>query len=113
MHFFYIDESGDTGQDLLNVDQPILVLGGVSVKDTGWTRTQSELTALIDEYFHGIVPANFELHAVELLSPEGEGHFAGHPMGDRLNLAVRILDLIANRGHAVHFVGVNKAALLN
>jgi hypothetical protein len=56
MHFFYIDESGDTGQDLLKVDQPILVLGGVSVKDTGWTRTQSELTALIDEYFHGVVP---------------------------------------------------------
>jgi hypothetical protein len=35
MHFFYLDETGDTGPDLENTEQPIFVLGGVTVSDNG------------------------------------------------------------------------------
>jgi len=34
MHFFYIDESGDTGRNLDDPHQPIIVLGGIRI--TGW-----------------------------------------------------------------------------
>jgi hypothetical protein len=33
MHFFYLDETGCTGPDLENPEQPIFVLGGISVSD--------------------------------------------------------------------------------
>ena len=42
MHFFYIDESGDTGKDLLNPEQPIMVLGGISLSDEKWNNILEE-----------------------------------------------------------------------
>jgi hypothetical protein len=33
MHFFYLDETGDTGKDLQTPDQPIFVLGGITVSE--------------------------------------------------------------------------------
>ena len=35
MHFFYVDEAGCTGDNLQNADQPIFVIGGVSIRDEG------------------------------------------------------------------------------
>lgn len=35
MHFYYLDESGDTGSNLNDPDQPVMVLGGISVRDEG------------------------------------------------------------------------------
>jgi len=29
MHFFYVDETGCTGADLNNAEQPIFVIGGI------------------------------------------------------------------------------------
>jgi hypothetical protein len=43
MHFFYIDESGDTGANLLDPHQPIMVVGGISVRDKAWNTTQTLL----------------------------------------------------------------------
>lgn len=112
MHFFYLDESGDTGDDLLNPEQPIMVLGGVSVKDTGWNTTHTRLRQLFAAYFDGDVPEQFELHASQLLCPEGEGPFLGHPLEDRLALARQVLDLVAERGHSIHAFGIDKATLM-
>jgi len=39
MHFFYLDETEDTGTDLENAEQPIFVLGGVTVSDN-WRADQ-------------------------------------------------------------------------
>ena len=48
MHFYYLDESGCTGRDLQNKEQPIFVLGGLSVRDKGWNVTQEKLAQIID-----------------------------------------------------------------
>jgi hypothetical protein len=111
MHFFYLDESGDTGLDLNNPDQPVFVLGGISVKDTGWMTTQAAFTQLVDAYFDGETPANFELHAHELLAPDGGGPFEAHPRTRRNKLATDILGLIADRKHAIHLVAIDKTSL--
>ena len=39
MHFFYLDETGDTGKDLESPEQPIFVLGGITVSDKTWRKT--------------------------------------------------------------------------
>lgn len=110
MHFFYLDESGDTGTDLSNTQQPIFVLGGISVRDKGWNKTQDKLFKIFDNYFDDL-PDEFELHTHELLSPNGEGVFEGHPIAERLELAISILDLIVELKHGIHYWAVEKSTL--
>jgi len=109
MHFFYLDETGCNGADLNPVQEPVFVLGGVSVKDQGWVATTEAIEAIIRNYFApDPIPLAFELHAHELLSPNGEGPFAGHDRGRRNQLAFDMLDLIRTRSHQVHFVALDK-----
>jgi len=111
MHFYYLDEAGCTGSDLTNQEQPIFVLGGVSVRDEGWNNTQESMAEIIEGYFTDALPQNFELHADELLSPSGDGPFFGHARDRRNNLAKSILGLLANRSHDVHLYAIDKAKL--
>lgn len=112
MHFFYLDESGCTGEDLTGQhDQPVFVLGGISLRDEGWNKTHEQVVQIFEEYFGGTVPPGFELHATELLSPTGEGPFAGHPITQRLGLVRSLLSLIEDRRHGVHLVAVEKARM--
>jgi hypothetical protein len=108
MHFFYVDESGDTGPNLDDVNQPIVVLGGISVRDEGWNSTQKALSEKLAAFFGGAVPANFELHAKDLLSPSGDGFFAGVGIEDRCALCLDLLSVLAERSHGVHYVAFDK-----
>lgn len=108
MHFFYLDESGDTGKNLLDRNQPIMVLGGISLRDEGWNTTRVQFDQIITNFFNGLVPADFELHATDLLSPSGEGHFAGRSMADRCGLVRDVLSLLEERKHGVHFIAFDK-----
>ena len=112
MHFFYLDESGDTGLNLQDANQPIMVLGGISLRDEGWNATHAAMTEILDAYFGGPPPAQFELHAKQLLAPNGEGPFAGHPMDQRSGLARRLLELLRERKHGTHYFAINKQAMV-
>lgn len=109
MHFFYLDESGDTGANLADPDQPIFVLGGISVADKKWNNTKEALDRAVSHYFQGEIPDDFELHACELLSPNGEGPFAGHEIGRRLALVRSLLGLVEELSHNAHFFAVEKS----
>ena len=109
MHFFYLDESGETGHDLLNPDQPIMVLGGISLRDEGWNATRVAFEALIGGFFGGAVLPDFELHAYDLLSPDGEGAFQGIDLGRRTGLAEDLLGLLEERRHNTHFIAFDKS----
>jgi hypothetical protein len=109
MHFFYLDESGDTGGNLTDASQPIFVLAGLSVADKKWNNTKESIDQIISDYFKGAQPLNFELHATELLSPNGEGPFKGHEITDRLALVRKLLMLLADSGHSVHFFAIDKS----
>ncbi len=111
MHFYYLDEAGCTGSDLLNPEQPIFVLGGISVRDEGWNATQEALAKIFTDYFNGSIPENFELHTDQLLSPHGEGPFQGHDRERRNNLAKQILCLLKERHHDVHLCSIDKSKL--
>jgi len=111
MHFFYLDESGDTGCNYADVNQPILVVGGISVRDEGWNTTQEHLRQILERYFNGTIPNNFELHSKELLSPTGDGPFAGHAMSNRCRLALELLGLLSERSHDVHYIALDKRSM--
>jgi hypothetical protein len=112
MHFFYLDEAGCSGADLNPGQQPIFVLGGISVRDEGWTRTTEAFEVIISEYFApDPIPHGFELHSNDLLSPNGSGVFAGHDRDRRSQLALDLLGLIAARSHHAHIVALDKVRL--
>jgi hypothetical protein len=112
MHFFYLDEAGCTGTDLEAAQQPIFVLGGISVRDEGWVKTTREFERVITQYFAPEpVPTGFELHSNELLSPNGEGFFEGHNRERRNQLALDMLELISQRSHHAHYVALSKDKL--
>jgi hypothetical protein len=111
MHFYYIDETGDTGNDLLNAQQPIFVMGGLCISDEKWNPTQQKFASIIDNYFGGAVPTNFELHSHELLSPNGDGPFTGHNRARRNQLAIDILNILVDHSHHIHVIAFCKKTL--
>jgi hypothetical protein len=110
MDFFYLDETGDTGADLENEEQPIFVLGGVTVSDKTWRKTTDRVQNIITNFFNGAVPNDFELHAHELIAHQGP--FAGRSQEDCNTLALALLDLLIELSHRPHFVAIDKRLLL-
>jgi len=111
MHFFYIDESGCTGRDLTQGQQPIFVSGGIILRDEGWNKTHTKFEEIINDYFDGSVPENFELHTQDLFSTNGSGPFQGHTRESRNALIHEILDLVARRKHHFCYCGIDKQKL--
>ncbi|PRY92457.1 DUF3800 domain-containing protein [Donghicola tyrosinivorans] len=108
MHFFYLDETGCSGENL-NDAQKVFVLGGVSVKDKSWTKVCKNFTAIISNFFDGQIPAGFELHSHELMYCNGP--FQGRSRREVDQLAFDILDLIINHSIGVHSTAIDKTKL--
>jgi len=111
MHFLYIDESGNTGADLHCPQQPVFVMAGLLVSDEKWRKTQSAVQTRLSAFLGGALPHNFELHACELLSPNGDGPFVARPRNARNDLALELLNLIVERSHALFVVPIYKSSL--
>ena len=62
----YCDESGNTGANLLDPDQPLFVMGGWLVLD-GFIEAAEEV---IREYISLLAPGDNELHGIRLLRSE-------------------------------------------
>jgi Protein of unknown function (DUF3800) len=110
MHFFYLDETGCTGVDLKNPEQPIFVLGGISVSDDRWRTTTDEIEKAVSAFFNGAVPPNFELHANELINRTGP--FDGKTQAECNAFALKLLDIVVTLKHKTHFIAIDKKRLL-
>lgn len=108
MHFYYIDESGDTGGNLDDQHQPICVVGGISVRDKGWNVTHQELQKVLTSFLGAELPDGFELHATHLLGMEGDGIFAPYSLEERQSLCHSVLDILAERSHSIHYFAIDK-----
>ena len=67
MHLIYFDESGNTGNNLNDVQQPIFVLC-VVVPEVKWLQVERDLHAEIEKIYPSPRPDDFEIHATELMS---------------------------------------------
>ncbi|MFT5365194.1 MAG: hypothetical protein ACI8V2_000131 [Candidatus Latescibacterota bacterium] len=82
MHLIYFDESGNTGNNLDDTQQPVFVLAGLVVPEEVWQDAERDLQTLIDTYFPDPRPDNFEIHGTDLRS--GRGSFKDMSVGDRI-----------------------------
>ncbi|MBA7701447.1 hypothetical protein ES703_110185 [subsurface metagenome] len=62
----YCDESGNTGANLLDPNQPLLLVGGWLVND-GFNEVAEQV---VREYIKVLKPRDNELHGVQLLKSE-------------------------------------------
>ena len=84
MHLVYIDETGNTGTDLHDSQQPIFVLAALIVPETCWQTLEADLEAAIAKCFPELAATGIEIHAADLRS--GRGVFNGLPVNDRIAL---------------------------
>ncbi|NLX95613.1 MAG: DUF3800 domain-containing protein [Rhodopirellula sp.] len=68
MYLVYFDESGNTGKNLNDTQQPIFVLCALAVPKDKWLQVEQDLLAEVEKLYAGPRPDDFEIHASELMS---------------------------------------------
>ena len=106
MHLIYLDESGNTGRDLGESQQPIFVLGALIVPEACWQGLEHDLEKALEKRFPVIAEGGAEVHAADIRA--GRGSFKGVTVADRIALRGEWLK-VAQR-HPLRFVyrAINK-----
>lgn len=91
MHLIYLDESGNSGTNLSDPQQPIFVLGALPIPEEKW-KALVEKTEELKKSFSEKLGRPFEIHAHEISS--GRGDFRAIGLKDRLGFINSVLDLI-------------------
>ncbi|MCE5269433.1 MAG: DUF3800 domain-containing protein [Planctomycetaceae bacterium] len=82
MHIVYFDESGNTGNNLSDIQQPVFMLCALIVPEESWIQIERDLLFETEKLFPSPRPTNFEVHASDIA--RGTGHFHSVPLADRL-----------------------------
>ncbi len=100
MHLIYFDESGNSGTNLADPQQPVFVLGALVVPETSWHAVEADLEQALNTHFPEPRPSAFEVHAGDLR--QGTGDFKGVPVARRLALRDDWLRIAAR--HRLRFI---------
>ena len=93
MSLLYLDESGSTGTDFNNKQQPYFVLAGVCVEDKNWHT--------VNDYFEEekikICPLfkNVEIHTNELFNSNPKSAFYQNPWKYNFEILEKLVNLIS------------------
>lgn len=92
MYLMYADESGNTGTDYDNKQQPIFSLAGIVIEDKNWHKIndffEKEKIKICPEF------KDFEIHASELFNAPKSSVFNKYSWEDNLRTLEKIVDLI-------------------
>jgi hypothetical protein len=94
MHLIYVDESGNTGLNFSDSEQPVFLLAALIVEETCWLELENDLETELRNLCPAIAAADGEIHATELRS--GRGQFKGVSVDDRVAIRDRWLQ-VANK----------------
>lgn len=100
VNLVYFDESGNTGTNLGDPQQPVFVLGALLVPADNWLVIEAELLASLDLHFPPPRADDFEVHAIGLLT--GQKPFRVHGLEHCLKFQVEWLK-VAQR-HKLRFI---------
>jgi len=91
MYLVYLDESGNSGTNMNDSQQPVFILGALIVEETQWRAVEAGLESIVEECFPSPRPQDFEIHATELRN--GKGYFRKFPVDVRLTLWHKCMEL--------------------
>src|SRR3954468_19134734 len=99
MHLVYFDESGNSGNNLNDSDQPIFVLGALIVPEDCWQAVEADLEKELQTHFPAVAAEGGEIHSGDLRG--SRGYFKGVAVPDRV--ALRDAWLNVAQGHGLKF----------
>lgn len=100
MHLIYIDESGNTGRNLADTQQPIFVLGALVVHESAWQSIENSLEQAIKSHAPQLLDGEEEIHGGDLR--QGTGIFKGVSVTERLKLRDAWLQIAID--HKLHLI---------
>lgn len=105
-YILYADESGNTGTDYENKEQPIFVLGGLIVEDKKW----HEINKIFNEekVKIALVLEYTEIHAVDLFNSSKKSIFDKFDWKENLNIAEKLVDLILTLDISFQYIAIDK-----
>lgn len=92
MNLVYVDESGNTGLNLRDSQQPIFVLAALVLESTDWFALERDFYRLLGDYFQGDQLKSLEIHATDVKA--GRKAFKGIDLHRRLEIRDRLLGLL-------------------
>ena len=94
MYLMYLDESGNTGTDYDNKQQPIFSLAGICVEDCKW----HEVNDTFEKEKIKICPEfkDYEIHAMELFNSPRSSVFNKYSWTENINILEKIVNLITS-----------------
>jgi len=106
MYILYADESGNTGTDYDNKEQPIFVLGGLIIEDKKW----HEINKIFNEEKIKICPelSYTEIHASEFFNSSKKSIFDKYDWKDNLMTVERLIDLILSLDISFQYIAIDK-----
>lgn len=92
MYLVYIDESGNTGMNLKDVQQPVFLLAALVLPESRWFQLEKEFFAIKEKYFGAEYAHEFEIHAKDLKNARGP--FKALEFKEQLSFRDEILQLL-------------------
>ena len=92
MNLVYIDESGNTGLNLKDTQQPVFLLAAMILPESKWFSLEKLFLSISKEYLGDPLPDPFEIHAKDLKN--GRGVFDMLDFAQRLSFRDRMLRLL-------------------
>ncbi len=92
MFLVYIDESGNTGLNFKDNQQPVFLLSALIIHSSQWFQAEKDFHFILDKYLGDNTGDDFELHAIALKT--GSGIFKTLPLEKRILFRNEILELI-------------------
>ena len=111
MHLIYFDESGNTGNNLDDKQQPIFVLAALIIPDHVWTNVEQDLQNVIDDRFPPPRRDNFEIHGTDIRS--GRKDFENMSVSDRVALRDTWFDIARRHNLKLIYRAVVKSHFKN
>lgn len=90
MKFLYLDDSGNSGVNLDDKEQPLFVLGGVVINADKWVEIHEHIEKIKRQYDI----QNKELHAIEIIN--GKGIFKKFDIDKKYDLIKELLQIIVD-----------------
>lgn len=106
MYILYADESGNTGTDYENKEQPIFVLGGLIVEDKKWHEINKKFNE--EKVKIASVLEYTEIHAVDLFNSSKKSIFDKFDWKENLNIAEKLVDLILTLDISFQYIAIDK-----
>lgn len=107
MNLVYIDESGNTGLNLKDTQQPVFLLAALVLDSSKWFQMEEQFFGILRNHFSADALQQVELHAIDLKA--GCRSFKEIAFAERLKIRDKMLELLVEHETPIIYRRIIKA----